>query len=126
MIVISAVRNSDTPTQVQQLPYMTNIDVTYPIDIYGIDSIGLCMHYTVYAYGSLDSDYKRITCLSRDFAGPSPSPPLLPQKVYTAMPTSAEVTDYVDLVRHDKDATVIAKLKISVFLERPGNMRKCG
>lgn len=51
---------------------------------------------------------------------------IIGKKVYTAMPTSTEVTDYVDLVRHDKDTTVIAKLKISVFLERPGNMRKCG
>ena len=64
------------------------------------------MHYT--------PSYK--TCVYRMFA--------FYQKLYTAMPQTTETTEVLDLLRNDKDP--VAKLKISILLDRPSNMKKCG
>jgi hypothetical protein len=49
---------------------------------------------------------------------------LLARKIYDVMPTATETIDVVNLERND--GTVLANLRISTFLERPSNMRKCG
>ena len=49
---------------------------------------------------------------------------IITQKLHTVMPTAVETTEDVELQRND--GTVLTHLRVSTFLERPGNMRKCG
>jgi hypothetical protein len=51
---------------------------------------------------------------------------IIAKRTTTIMPASTEASEMVDLHRSDKDTTVVARLKVLSFLEKPPNMRKCG
>ncbi len=43
------------------------------------------------------------------------------------MPSTSELVENVELLRTEKDPkSVVAKLKVSIFLDRPSNIKKCG